>query len=765
MPLLLPNLDDRTWADLVAEATSLIPVYGPQWTDQNYSDPGITLIELCAWIAEMDIYQLNQISDRERLKFLAMVGVAPKPPVPARTVLSLSLNSGVSPVSVPAGLEFSGNDPFGVATRFRLMRPLTIAPGSLTALQLQDPAGYHDLTPQWRRGAAINPFGSGPLPGMAFYVGLSDALPVGVPTQLYFTFAGSHSGFKERIRLIRQEQEMEKRCNPTTDNPCSPSRTGTSSPPAQTSPADQTPPHYGVRTSWQYLATIAGQPQWVPLDANQGQVFDDTRAFTLDGAVVFTIPGPMAQAGIGAVATHYSYLRCVFVAGSFDAAPSLQNIAFNGALAEQAVPATSAMVIDSSAAIRFSPQGPPAPNTITSLSLTLDPQTGSIVKLAFGAGTATDPKFRILSFTAPAAGKAGMLCIEAVFPGFGTGLPNQQVTVADAPVEAATLRLYTLEDGVWRAWELRADFFASTRRDSHAVLNASNGTITFGDGEKGRVPPLNCEIFATFLWTRAQAGNLAAGTITALADSPHNRAILYDPAAVPDGWMQLNNELAPATNLADAWGGAAAETVDQAAGQADQLIESSGRAVTLADYERLALATPGARIARVKAIANMHPDFPCFLAPGLITVIVLPYLPQGHPTPSPGLLRAVATYLRPRRVIGTRVEVVGPTYLEVSVQATVQSMTGINKTNLQQAIVTALNNFFDPLTGGPDGTGWPFGRDVYRAEIMKVIDAVSGVDYIPSLSLLADGGQPQCGNVCLGPTWLVESGTHQITVN
>jgi hypothetical protein len=765
MPLLLPNLDDRTWADLVAEATSLIPVYGPQWTDQNYSDPGITLVELCAWIAEMDIYQLNQISNRERLKFLALVGVAPKPPIPARAVLSLSLNTGVSPVTVPEGLEFSGADPFGVATRYRLLRSLTVGPGAVAAIQMQDPSGYHDLTPQWRRNAAISPFGAAPQPGMAFYIGLTTALPADEPAQLFLTFAGGHTGFKERLRIIRQAQKMENLCNPATVNPCGKPRATNPATSSQASIVDQTPPHYGVRTSWQYLATVAGQPQWVTLDPAQDQVRDDTRAFTLDGTVVFTIPGVMAQTSAGAVAAPYYYLRCVFEAGSFDAAPSLQNIAFNGALAEQAVPSTSALVIAPNATIVYSKQGAPAPDTVTTLSLALDPQTTNIVKLTFGFGTSTDPQFRILSFTAPAAGKPGMLCIETVFLGFGTGFPYQQVTLPNAPVEPSTLHLYTLEAGAWRPWELRTDFFASTRKDSHAILNATTGTLTFGNGEKGRVPPPNCEIFATCSVTRAQAGNLAAGTITALADSPHNHAILYNPTAVPDGWTQLNNKLAPTTNPETAWGGAAAETIDQAAGEADQLVESSGRAVTLADYEQLALATPGTRVARVTAIAGMHPDFPCLQAPGMIAVIVLPFLPQGSPTPTPGLLRAVSAYLRPRRVVGSRVEVVGPTYLEVAVQATVKSVTGTNKTTLQQAIVAALNTFLDPLIGGPGGTGWPFGRDVYRAEIMKVIDAVPGVDYITSLALLADEGQPQCGNVCLGPTWLVEAGVHQITVN
>src|SRR5690242_17778644 len=104
MPLLLPNLDDRTWADLVAEGTSLIPVYGPEWTDQNYSDPGITIVELLAAITEMDIYQLNQVSDHARRKFLALLGVRPRPPHPAHAVVSFTLAPGIGPITLPASL-------------------------------------------------------------------------------------------------------------------------------------------------------------------------------------------------------------------------------------------------------------------------------------------------------------------------------------------------------------------------------------------------------------------------------------------------------------------------------------------------------------------------------------------------------------------------------------------------------------------------------------------------------------------------------------
>ena len=149
----------------------------------------------------------------------------------------------------------------------------------------------------------------------------------------------------------------------------------------------------------------------------------------------------------------------------------------------------------------------------------------------------------------------------------------------------------------------------------------------------------------------------------------------------------------------------------------------------------------------------------------MIAVIVLPYLPQGHPTPTFTLKQAVSRYLQRRRIIGTRVIVAGPTYLEVAVSATVQAGAKVSKTALQQRIVQALNQFLDPLVGGPDGTGWPFGRDVYHAEIMQVISRVEGVDHIVSLALMAGGScQAQCGNVCLSPTWLVEAGTHQIQV-
>jgi len=73
VPLTIPNLDDLRWEDLVAEGRSLIPASAPNWTNHNPSDPGITLIELFAFVCEKLIYQLNRVSDRNVAEFLSLI--------------------------------------------------------------------------------------------------------------------------------------------------------------------------------------------------------------------------------------------------------------------------------------------------------------------------------------------------------------------------------------------------------------------------------------------------------------------------------------------------------------------------------------------------------------------------------------------------------------------------------------------------------------------------------------------------------------------
>lgn len=115
MPLSNPNLDDlRFQRDLVDEARKRIIHYCPEWTDYNLSDPGITLIELFAWMTELLVYRLNRVPDKNYIKFLELLGLHYLPASSARTDLTLWLSTPLpigedldQTVAVPQGLQAS----------------------------------------------------------------------------------------------------------------------------------------------------------------------------------------------------------------------------------------------------------------------------------------------------------------------------------------------------------------------------------------------------------------------------------------------------------------------------------------------------------------------------------------------------------------------------------------------------------------------------------------------------------------------------------
>jgi hypothetical protein len=93
MPLPVPTLDDRTFDQLVAEGRSLIPRYTREWTNHNVSDPGITLIELFAYLTETTIFQVDQVPEESIELFLRLVGEcrAPGEPLTSATARSLAV--------------------------------------------------------------------------------------------------------------------------------------------------------------------------------------------------------------------------------------------------------------------------------------------------------------------------------------------------------------------------------------------------------------------------------------------------------------------------------------------------------------------------------------------------------------------------------------------------------------------------------------------------------------------------------------------------
>ncbi|MFN8199300.1 MAG: hypothetical protein U0R72_13380 [Nakamurella multipartita] len=108
MALPAPNLDDRTFQDIVDEAKRLIPRYTPEWTNHNLSDPGVALIELFAWMSEMVLYRVNQVPDRLYVHFLNLVGIDPFPPSVARADVTFWLSAAQDAVvTVPEGTQIT----------------------------------------------------------------------------------------------------------------------------------------------------------------------------------------------------------------------------------------------------------------------------------------------------------------------------------------------------------------------------------------------------------------------------------------------------------------------------------------------------------------------------------------------------------------------------------------------------------------------------------------------------------------------------------
>lgn len=102
-----PKLDDRTYQDIVDEAISLIPRYAPEWTNHNPSDPGITLLELAAWMSDLLIFRLNQVPEKNYVAFLNLLGIKLHAPRAAKALLQFKLVDGTAKQRVPKGSQVS----------------------------------------------------------------------------------------------------------------------------------------------------------------------------------------------------------------------------------------------------------------------------------------------------------------------------------------------------------------------------------------------------------------------------------------------------------------------------------------------------------------------------------------------------------------------------------------------------------------------------------------------------------------------------------
>jgi len=127
MALPIPNLDNRTFEQLLQEARKSISNYAFQWTNHNPADPGITLIELFAWLAEITSYRINLVTDEHRLKYLKLLGIRPQGILPATVDLSFEMEEVIH---LEKGMGFLA-EKAGENIEFELSENITILPVQL----------------------------------------------------------------------------------------------------------------------------------------------------------------------------------------------------------------------------------------------------------------------------------------------------------------------------------------------------------------------------------------------------------------------------------------------------------------------------------------------------------------------------------------------------------------------------------------------------------------------------------------------------------
>ncbi len=315
------------------------------------------------------------------------------------------------------------------------------------------------------------------------------------------------------------------------------------------------------------------------------------------------------------------------------------------------------------------------------------------------------------------------------FLGRSDGSAGQRFVLQQAPLlrrqpgEHLLVRVDGQPDQIWTEV---GDFAESGMTDRHYVLDSITGELRLGPAVRqpdgtiklyGAIPPRGANLlFARYRYGGGQDGNVQAGVINTLK------------TGIPF--------ISQVVNRQPAAGGLDAESLESAMMRAPSLLRSRGRAVTESDFEFLARQSLREAIGRVKCI-QPRPADEGRIVPGQIYVLVVPRVLQasGYLNPTELELReddvqALTDYLDERRLLTTRLSVSAPAYTWVSVKAMLRPTPGANRAAVENDILQRLYRFLNPLAGGPDGTGWPFGRDLFVSDVYQALQGLPNIQFI-----------------------------------
>jgi hypothetical protein len=715
MPLTIPTLDTRRYQDLLDEALARIKVHNPEWTNFNRSDPGVTLIEVFAFLAESLLYRANQIPERNRRKFLTLLGVPLQPASSARGLVAFSndrgprqtitLNSGVEVRAgeVPFRSE-RGLDVLPIEARAFFKRPL---PGP--APELED--YYRRLYASFRgqpASADIRLYEPVPFPpsGDAAVQAPLEAVDQSIWVALLLRAADGLPPDAAALERLKDDvrQQMATR---TLSLGVIPIVTDASRALRPTGPNAE--PAAALRYQLPSVPASGGLPTALAERVPRYRDLDPrttTDVLTEPGVVELMLP----SAGELTLWNNIDPLE----SGAADFPPALEDTNLAGRLI------TWLRIRATSAAL-------PSQLKWVGINAAMVRQRAHVV--------------------------------NEVLPD-GTGEPDQAVTLSSRPVVAGSVRLRVTANGETTEWTEIDDLLTAgpevpVQDPKHPpgliqppaapskvfVANLESGELRFGDGLRGARPPLGAALRADYHFGVGRAGNVGAHAINTGPALPAGMKV--------DNWDRT-------------WGGADAETAAEGEKQIARHLQHRDRLVTAADFEAITLRTPGVEIGRVDVLPAYNADLPQHEpgdAPGAVTLMVLPRtdpLQPDAPRPDRFFLNTICDYLDPRRLVTTEVILRGPVYKPIWVSVGISVVAGMAVPEVREAVTAALRAFLSPLP--PDGIqtledvttvlrapqraerrkGWPLRKRVVAAELDAVVNRVEGVLFVNNL-LVAQG--------------------------
>jgi len=655
MTLQTPNLDDRKFQDIVREARNKIPLYCPKWTDYNLSDPGITLVELFAWMVDMLLYRLNRVPEKNYIKFMELIGIRLEPPEPATVNVTFRLSAPQpEAVTIPRGTEVATvRTETQEAITFTTNQDMTIILPTLAyALTTPDDATFDDCMPALKNpDLQVSIFQETPEENNALYLGYSESPSAHT---LALTIESSIEGIGVDPR------------NPPL--------------------------------AWEFWD--GEYEKWSPLRLES----DTTGGLNTNGQVILHIPGTSTMREVNG--QNAFWIRC--------------------------------------RAIKPRPKQRP---------YTTSPKVRSIIPESIGGTVPASHAFRV---TGEVLGRSD-------------GAPGQRFLLQNVPVlsreSGETIEVETETEGEYEPWQEVSDFSNSSPDDCHFTCDSVSGEIQFGPtirqptGEErqyGRVLPAGRQIrFASYRCGSGVEGNVGEGTITVLKSS-----IPY---------------LASVTNFEAAKGGTDPEALERAKLRAPQVLRNHTRAVTAEDFEYLALeASP--TIARAKCSSPGATTEGQSPPPGVVRLLLVPKVSEcnrlitSEELELPRRLREeVQAYLDERRLLATRLEITPPEYVPVAVEARIKVKAGRDTRQVAADVEKRLYRYINPVCGGPDENGWPFGGGLSLPEIYATIQGTPNADYIEEAKLFpidptTGERQEATTRISISPNSLICSHKHEIIV-